>query len=51
MRLGLLVRHDIRLKSELPAYFADVLARELSTDISAADSDTATATPQPTPAR
>ena len=51
MRLGLLVRHDIRLKSELLAYFADVLARELSTDISAADSDTATATPQPTPAR
>lgn len=51
MRLGLLVRHDIRLKSELPAYFADVLARELSTDISAADSDTATAAPQPTPAR
>ena len=51
MRLGLLVRHDIRLKSESPAYFADVLARELSTDISAADSDTATATPQPTPAR
>lgn len=51
MRLGLLVRHDIRLKSELPTYFADVLARELSTDISAADSDTATAAPQPTPAR
>ncbi len=36
MRLGLLVRHDIRLKSELPAYFADVLAHELSADISAA---------------
>lgn len=36
MRVGLLVRHDIRLKSELPAYFADVLARELSADISAA---------------
>ena len=34
MRLGLLVRHDIRLKSELPAYFADALGRELSTDIS-----------------
>lgn len=31
MRLGLLVRHDIRLKAGLPPYFADVLARELST--------------------
>ena len=39
MRLGLLVRHDIRLKAGLPPYFADVLARELSTAISAADGE------------
>ncbi len=53
MRLGLLVRHGIRLKSGLPAYFADVLARELSTDISAADGETGAsqARPASTPAR
>lgn len=39
MRLGLLVRHDIRLKAGLPPYFADVLARELSTAISVADGE------------
>lgn len=48
MRLGLLVRHDIQLQSGLPAYFADVLARELSAGISPGDG-AAAPDPQPAP--
>lgn len=48
MRLGLLVRHDMQLQSELPACFTDALARELSAGISAGDSAAAPA-PQPAP--
>lgn len=50
MRLALLVRREITLKGELPAYFTEVLARELGAALGIADGDGA-ASPVPAPAR
>lgn len=41
MRLALLVRREIRLKGELPAYFTEVLARELGSALKIAGNDAA----------